>query len=102
MKGEMSFHTESEKNPYLVIDLGSDKEIRGFEIYNRLSQQHRSVPMVVFVSSDGKDWKQVWRIDNLKNRWMIELPSPEKGRYVKIMLDKTDFFHLKGVRIYAK
>lgn len=102
MKGEMSFHTESEKNPYLVIDLGSDKEIRGFEIYNRLSQQHRSVPMVVFVSSDGKDWKRVWRIDNLKNRWMIELPSPEKGRYVKIMLDKTDFFHLKGVRIYGK
>ena len=103
MEGLMSFHTNKENRPWLVVDLGSVKEIQGAQIINRNEEglYNRAVPLEMFVSSDNQKWEKVWRTEAAKREWLIGLDKPVKARYVKLQVAANSVFHLKGVKIFG-
>ena len=103
MSGEYSCHTFQEDNPYLIVDLGGEREVSGAKIYNRTNtMSERAIPLVMLVSKDGKNWAQVWKTDVLRPVWTAVLDSPQKARFVKIMVARNSILHLRGVEIFGK
>ncbi len=101
-EGAFAFHTREEKNPFAVIDLGESRRIGEIEILNRADHNaFRTSPISVFLSDDGKSWRKAWRSDVAKTRWLVKFAEPERARHVKIMLEKTGYLHLKGVKVFA-
>ena len=103
MSGEYSCHTFQEDNPFLIVDLGGEREITGAKIYNRTNtMSERAIPLVMLVSKDGKNWSQVWKTDVLRPVWTAVLDAPQRARYVKIMVARNSILHLRGVEIFGK
>lgn len=98
-----AFHTNRESNPHIIIKLKRSVGIKRIMIENvRGGARERSKGMVVLVSSDRKQWKRIWKGGNAQPVWIIDLKTPVRAKYVKIGLPRTEYFHLAGVRIYAK
>jgi arylsulfatase A-like enzyme/acetyl esterase/lipase len=105
MEGIQSFHTDAEKEPWVIIDLKDEQPVIGLEILNRSDAQwNRIENLNVWVSSDGTNWERVFKSANAERRWFVDLQQPKHARYVKIgtVNAKPQFFHLKGVKVYAK
>ncbi len=105
-EGAHSFHTRQEMNPYIVIDLKKDSNVKAFEITNRKDGHYdRARTLAVWISSDQKNWQQVWRAKRAQKSWEAILtkdnPDGVKGRYVKIGLLGKTCFHLYSVKIYG-
>ena len=108
-----SFHTESEKQPFIKIDLGGEKEIHGILIKNRTGCcQERAKNLTIWLSNDGKNWKKYWRAKNLKDEWDVTLTTNSMGatvpgaktRYIKIgtVNKKAQALHLNKIQIFGK
>ncbi len=99
-----SFHTDTEKNPWLIVDLGTVQKIRALKIENRTdSAMKRTKNMHVWVSSDKKSWKEVFATVEAKLEWTISVNPAQKARYVKIgLLGDHATFNLKGVKILGE
>ena len=96
-----AFHTTNDDpNPWAMIDLGSVKSFSKVVVYNRVDCcKERQVPMVVEVSTDGVAFERlaerqvtfdVWTAKNLH----------ATGRYVRVRLEGTGYFHLAEVEIF--
>lgn len=97
------FHTERLPKQFLVVDLRKPMMLTGVEIYNRKDAQgNRNDRLRMYVSNDGKDWRQVWTSDIAMAYWRIPFEKPFEARYVKVLLDKDEYFHLSGIKIYVK
>ncbi len=103
--GEWSFHTEQEKDPYITIDLGASKLVRGIEIVNRRkSLQERAAGLTVWLSEEGEAWREAWKAGGVEDRWDVVLGTPgARARYVKIGLhsDEGQYLHLYRVRVFG-
>ena len=99
-----SFHTDTEKNPWLIVDLGTVQKIRALKIENRTDvAMDRTKNMHVWVSSDKKSWKEVFATVEAKLEWTISVNPAQKARYVKIgLLGDRATFNLKGVKILGE
>lgn len=101
--GVFSFHTLKERNPHLTVELERAEEIVSVEIVNRADAQgDRTTHLRMFVSENGRDWKRVWSCEDYKSKWIVNFENPIRAKYVRLMLDKTEIFHLKRLRIFAK
>jgi len=95
----MLFHTETESNPWVELDLGAAKKIRRIEVTNRRDCcQDRQVPLVIETSTDRKQWSPLARRDTDFAIWSPEF-APRVARYVKLWVPKTTQFHLHDVVI---
>ncbi|MGD7652190.1 MAG: sulfatase-like hydrolase/transferase [Verrucomicrobiales bacterium] len=104
MSGKQSFHTEAEKEPWVMIDLKNQQPVVGLEILNRSdSHASRTRNLHVWISKDAKRWQQVFKSAKGKRRWLVKLPEPQQARFVKIGLvnDTPGYLHLKGVKVFA-
>jgi alpha-L-fucosidase len=109
---QFAFHTDNEANPHAIIDLGRERSILGIMIHNREGYPTRKTEVFVSLSSDGKEWEQIWTVADTSDIWEIPVTRfvagahiPGKGaRYVKIerRLEKPDALHLQAVKIYGK
>lgn len=99
-----AFHTKrDEPEQWLEVDLGSEREITGCVIFNRKdSQGDRTDRLAMYVSRDGKNWREVWRTSRAKRSWTVNLKPSQKARYLKLVLEKKEYFHLSGLKIYGK
>jgi hypothetical protein len=105
MAGILSFHTDAEKEPWVIIELKDEQPVIGLEILNRTDTHWSRVKNLhVWLSSDGTHWEQVFNSAKAERRWWVDLKQPKHARYVKIgtVNAKLQFFHLKGVKVYAK
>lgn len=105
MAGDMSWHSEEEKAPWVMIDLEKEQAVIGVEIINRQSKYYgRGSNLHVWLSGDGKSWKQVFKGGPAQSRWLVEMKKPELARYIKIGLinDQPLLFNLKGVNVFSK
>ena len=101
--GVFSFHTLKERNPHLTVELERAEEIVSVEIVNRADAQgDRTTRLRMLVSENGRDWKRVWSCEDYKSKWIVNFENPIRAKYVRLMLDKTEIFHLKRLRIFAK
>ncbi|MCL3782028.1 hypothetical protein EMN47_16700 [Prolixibacteraceae bacterium JC049] len=110
---DYAFHTKSELNPYISIDLNKQREVHGLIIKNRPNgYQKRTKGLTVWLSNDGKQWKEYWKTDDIKSKYNIPFSSNKMGatvagktiRYIKIgVKNKTaQPFHLNKIEIYCK
>ena len=100
-KLNLGFHTGTDPNTTVTIDLGSVESIHRVEIYNRFDCcQDRAVPLALQVSSDGSDYETVARETKTFEQWSASLPPKTKARFVRLLHEKDDFFHLAEIEVY--
>jgi alpha-L-fucosidase len=111
-QGNFAFHTQEEKDPSILIDLGQKKTTAAVVIENRNDMlQERAASLKLWVSNDGKNWEQVWSATGPQPRW-VAVPERRvagaivKGvdaRYLKLGLETGELgtLHLRSVRIYG-
>ena len=99
-----AFHTKrDEDRQFLIVDLGKPMDITGAIIYNRKDEQgKRTDRLRMYISEDSKSWNKVWSSDLAKRYWTVKFENPKKARYVKLVLEKKEYFHLSGLKIFAK
>lgn len=93
------FHTMEEDRPWIEIDLGGKKHFSAVRIVNREDCcGERAVPLVVEVSNDHKNWREIARRDDTFNTWTKDFP-PVSARYVRVSLTKKGILHLRRVAV---
>jgi hypothetical protein len=93
------FHTQDEDKPWLEIDLGQKRRIVGAIIENREDCcADRAVPLVISVSNDRRNWKEVARRTEIFGSWSPTF-APVSGRWVRVQVLKRTSLHLKRVSI---
>ncbi|MBT3374423.1 MAG: sulfatase-like hydrolase/transferase [Lentisphaerae bacterium] len=104
MEGKQSFHTDKEERPWIVIDLKRERPVVGLEILNRPDLIGRAQNLRVWASGDNEHWNEVFRATAALPRWLVKIDQPHAVRYIKIGLIDTapQYFHLKGVKVFAK
>jgi hypothetical protein len=95
----MGFHTNSDGQQWVVIDLGSVRKFDKIVVYNRPEYQDRAVPLKVEVSKDGKDYSQIAERKESFDKWKVKGLHAE-GRYVRFKNTPGNYFHLSEVEIY--
>ena len=97
-KGLM-FHTETEDNPWVEIDLGAPKTVRRVEVINRADCcADRAKPLVAEVSTDRVTWTQVARKDEDFGSWKADFP-PRVARYVRLRSPHHTVLHLQAIAV---
>jgi hypothetical protein len=96
------FHTNEEDKPWVVIDLGAPELVGAVRIDNRKDCcGDRAVPLVVELSSDGKRFRQVNRLDEKFKSWRAEF-APMPARYVRVSSPRRTLLHLARIRVLPK
>ena len=102
---EFAFHSPDggSASPAVGVRLASESEIRHVYLQNRRNDQFydRAKNLAVWVSMDGKDWKQVWKSEKPAADYKIDLPAGTRGRYLKIGIDGSGILHLNQVVVYG-
>jgi hypothetical protein len=94
------FHTNDEANPWLEIDLGAVYNIKSVKVRNREDCcTDRTIPLLIEVSADGKQWQQVARKNEVFGEWHPEF-APTKVRWVRLRVAKKSILHLASVDVY--
>ena len=105
-----AFHTNKEKEPWVVLKLGRSVEVRALEIINRQNGSgDREANLTAWLSQDGVTWTKVWSAgSNAENSWIIPV-SGEDGRgrkaaWVKLgtQQDNPEYFHLSRINVYGQ
>jgi hypothetical protein len=95
----MFFHTNDDDSPWVMIDLGSKKQFSEVRVWNRTDCcPERAVPLVVEVSSDKKQWKELGSRRDVFSTWKVTF-SPVKGRFVRVRATRKTYLHLSGIRV---
>jgi hypothetical protein len=107
--GGYGFHTESEANPWWMVDLGRPIPILEIVVFNRLDGDcaGRARNLVVLASLDGETWLELHRTNGRIFGGVDGNPLrvPCEGttcRFVRLKLDGADYFHLDEVEVYSK
>jgi hypothetical protein len=90
-KQEHAFHTNSEKNPWITVDLGRIQTVNAVVIENR-KKEHRRKGLILSVSEDGQSWTKVWQAEEFQTEWSVPLTHFHAGidvpgrktRYLKL------------------
>lgn len=104
--GSFAFHTDAERNPWVTIDLGAEKDLTGIFIRNRTdTAQERAATLRLKVSSDGQQWNDVWQAAGAEPSWEIPLTGKSlKARYVRLETQPKSptHFHLQHLEVWGK
>ena len=101
---KFAFHTQLEKNPYIVVDLQSTVELRHIEIVNRKAVSLGAAKtLTIWVSNEKSGpWKEIWHAKSAEPEWKIELPGFVSARFVKMGLQESEYFHLYSVKFFGR
>jgi hypothetical protein len=93
------FSTKKEDSPWLVIDLTRPEAIRGAHVQNRRDCcPERAVPLVIEVSSDQRNWREVARTNETFDEWKVRFPAVVT-RWVRFRIPRQSYLHLYDVRV---
>lgn len=106
--GQWGFHTENEKDPWWQVDLGQSMSLDHLLLYNRCDGTgERNSRIQVLLSEDAKNFRQVYRHDGTlffgnsdKKPLRVSLAGAT-GRYLRLQLSGTSYFHLDEVEAYV-
>ncbi|MGN0855624.1 MAG: hypothetical protein ACI4R9_08920 [Kiritimatiellia bacterium] len=107
--GDNAFHTGKGNAPWGMVVLPGSSDIMGVTVVNSGGGQNRSrqVPLRIWLSDDGSEWKQVFASDSVQDEWKCALPSPIKAKYIKVGRENDPtsgehLFHLHKILVYGK
>lgn len=97
--GPYFFSTQEEDAPWIEFDLGGLHQISRIQIVNRKDCcAERAAPLLVEVSGDKRQWKEVARHTNSFGTWNVRL-EPTRARWLRLSAQKRTNLHLRRVRI---
>jgi hypothetical protein len=102
----IAFHTDAERRPFIVIDLGSPMRLTGMEIVNRADGPDmvaRAATLAGWVSASPQGpWTLIWRAGKAEPQWRVEFPLAVQARYLKLGLEsELEYLHLRSVKVYG-
>jgi hypothetical protein len=106
--GKWGFHTEHEENPWWQVDLGKSTKLDRVVIYNRCELAERNSRLIVLVSDDAENFRQVYQHNGMTffgytdDKPLIIEMSGINARYVRLQLPGRSYFHLDEVEIYGR
>ncbi len=96
----VGFHTDFGPNPFLIIDLGKPQDFNKVVVYNRMDCcQDRAVPLFLEVSDDDTNYRALAERRETFVSWTAD-GLHAKGRYVRLRVGGSAYFHLAEVEIY--
>jgi len=94
------FHTEEQANPWVILDLSSERRFHAISVINREDCcQDRAVPLVVETSNDQKTWTKIAEKKEVFAIWTGEF-SETSARYLRLSVPRTTVFHLEEVTVF--
>lgn len=96
------FCTDNENRPWIRFDLGKTRSVSRVTVKNRTDCAgcaERAVPLVIEVSEDGENWKEIARQAETFEEWKAKFP-PAQARWLRLRAEKRTFLHLQQVRIH--
>ena len=96
-----------------MIDLGEEALVKGLEIENRQDRSfwERAATLTLWLSSDGRQWREVWSAKEGKEIWEVPVTRMTSGdeqlgaraRYLKLGLtdEELGYLHLYRVKVYG-
>ena len=103
-----AFHTGKEKSPWAVVILAGAADICGVIAENRGggSNRARQVPIEVQLSEDGQTWSTVFRADDVRDTYRVDISaSPRRATQVRVRRapdSQENFFHLGKILVYGR
>jgi hypothetical protein len=95
----LMFHTETENNPWVEIDLGAPRKVHRVEVINRSDCcADRAAPLVAEVSTDRVTWTQVARRDEPFGSWRASFPA-RVARFVRLRAPRHTVLHLNAIAV---
>jgi hypothetical protein len=58
--------------------------------------------LTLWLSTDGKAWKEVWQAEKVEQAWTVDLGEGEKAQYLKLGLRGKGTLHLNKVTVFGK
>jgi len=103
---EWAFHTPFKPEadqPHIIIRLKKPANLRQVAVENRKGTQFlpRSTGLTLWLSSDGKEWRQVWQAESPQAEWLIDLGVGQPAQYLKLGLPGKGVLHLREVVVYG-
>ncbi|HOU89794.1 MAG TPA: discoidin domain-containing protein [Polyangiaceae bacterium] len=98
-RGGLGFHTNSEREPWVEVDLGSAKWVKKVVVYNRETNPARAVPLTLELATEPGQFQEVARRSEVFDVWTAEVPA-QQARFVRLKLQKKEFFHLAEIEVY--
>ena len=93
------FHTTDEEKPWVQLDLGRPERFSRVRVVNRKDCcADRAVPLLLEVSKNGSDWKEVARQPATFTNWLATF-APVDARWVRLRADRRTMLHLAQVRV---
>ncbi|MCD6394587.1 MAG: discoidin domain-containing protein [Planctomycetes bacterium] len=108
INGKWGFHTAHEPNPWWQVDLEKIIEIDRVVLYNRTELAARNSRIILLVSNDGKDFRRVYQHNGTvfagyaDGKPLDVKLANARGRFLRLQLPSTDYFHLDEVQLFAK
>lgn len=99
---EYSFHTNTEKNPYVLLDFNDIYIIHSICIHNRRNYQNRANKIKVEISLDNIEFEIIHSgFVYFSDKIEFNLNNLKKCRYIKISLDDTEALHLRKIEVFV-
>ena len=108
INGQWGFHTAREPNPWWQVDLEKITEIDRIVLYNRTEFAARNSRIIVSVSDNGKNFRRVYQhnaaifLGHADGKPLDAKLQNASGRFLRLQLPSTDYFHLDEVQLFAK
>ncbi len=99
---DFSFHTNKEKNPYILLDLNDIYIVHSICIWNRRGFQYRANKLKVEISLDNNEFDIIHSgFVYFSDKIEFNLNNLKKCRYVKISLEDTKALHLRKIEVFV-
>jgi F5/8 type C domain len=96
---DMFFTTSEEVSPWVEIDLGKETTFNQVEVTNRDDCcPDRAAPLLVEVSHDRSNWREVSRRDDTFTVWQSEF-ARQTSRYLRLRVPRRTILHLVKVSV---
>jgi hypothetical protein len=106
---DYGFHTEMEANPWWLVDLQANGIVEAIAIVNRDQCNRRFVYFQILSSVDGESWiGRYVKLDDdsvssdAEQPWLARFGVPFVARYIKIVLNRRDYLHLRRVQVFGR
>ena len=122
---KVGFRTDLEDKPWVLLDLGREKVVSRFVVYNCYDRypypaarpaveygldaqqargrfdcrQENEIPLAVQLSHDGREFFEVARRDRCFELWVQPI-APQWARYVRVQLLRKQRLQLREVEVY--
>lgn len=92
-------HTQQEKEPWVEIDLESERTISAITLKNRADCcAERGLPLIVEVAGSDKAWKQLGLKTEKFDQWVLHFP-PQSARYLRLRSTANTVLQFRDIQV---